>query len=107
MPTQDFKYPPRIYYLSYAIAVSAFLYMWCDRLTVKNKYIRQAIEYLSSNSMWIYLWHILCLNLWWIYAPSTKFFIAFGFVSFGAIALTFVQNEIAKKCKVQAGNSNG
>lgn len=57
------KYPPRIYYLSYGIACSFILLLYCERKALKvfNNVI---IRFISSHSMWIYLWHILVLQVY-------------------------------------------
>lgn len=61
--TNYMKYPFRIYYLSYAFFVSGFLLI----LSKNNKIVRwinksKIIDFLSKNSLWIYLWHILVLS---------------------------------------------
>lgn len=61
--TQEYKYPPRIYYISYSILISFFLYILLDEKVLKvcnNK----VIFFISSFSMWIYLWHILFIYFW-------------------------------------------
>lgn len=62
--TQNFKYPVRLYYLSYAFFVATLLYYTLNKLN-NMKYIRynRLINFISKNSMWIYLWHILYLKI--------------------------------------------
>lgn len=57
------KYPPRIYYLSYGIACSFSLLLYCEgkALRVFNNVI---IKFISAHSMWIYLWHIFVLQVY-------------------------------------------
>lgn len=57
------KYPPRLYYLSYGIACSFALLMICER---KNTALfdNKTVRYISSHSMWLYLWHILSLTVY-------------------------------------------
>ena len=57
------KYPPRLYYLSYGIACSFALLMVCER---KNRALfeNKIVFFISSHSMWIYLWHILVLAIY-------------------------------------------
>lgn len=60
--TQAYKYPPRLYYMSYGIMMSMLVsYI----LESKNRAIYQAkiIRFISSSSLWIYLWHIFYLKL--------------------------------------------
>lgn len=64
--TQDYKYPPQLYYLSYALFISMFLYLLFDRLQktqkLPNRYVNQFVVFISSSSLWIYLWHIFFLE---------------------------------------------
>ena len=57
------KYPPRLYYLSYGIACSFVLLMICER---KNRALfeNKIVRFISSHSMWIYLWHIFVLTVY-------------------------------------------
>lgn len=58
--TQHFKYPPSIYYLSYAMFVSMFLWKFVDkisRLLITFK-INKFVNFVANNSIWVYLWHI-------------------------------------------------
>jgi fucose 4-O-acetylase-like acetyltransferase len=62
LSTQLFKYPLRLYYLAYAIFVGILLYLLFKHLnTVKNE--KKYIIFTSKNSMWIYLWHIMYINV--------------------------------------------
>ena len=60
---QQYKYPPRIYYLSYGIAVTFGLMYFCE-CNCFSIYRNPVITYVSKHSMWIYLWHVLVL---WFY----------------------------------------
>ena len=61
--TQEFKYPPKLYYLSYGFFGLSMVYLLCRRYTARIS--RPAvITWLSSNSLWIYLWHIVAYYLW-------------------------------------------
>lgn len=57
------KYPPRFYYLSFGIAVSFFLLLFCERHDF-DIYYNPIVVYISKHSMWIYLWHILILSVY-------------------------------------------
>lgn len=64
LPTQKFKYPPTAYYLGFALMMATALYLtaqyWmqiCDRLRLST-----LVLFVGSNSIWIYLWHILFLQ---------------------------------------------
>ncbi|NLI55112.1 MAG: acyltransferase [Clostridiales bacterium] len=66
--TQHYKYPARIYYISYALAVSLLLYLIIGLLLRENVFIKminsKPFRFFSSFTIWIYLWHILYVNLW-------------------------------------------
>lgn len=58
--TQELKYPPSVYYLSYALFISCILLLnirlienILDLIKLKN-----IVNFIASNSIWIYLWHI-------------------------------------------------
>lgn len=106
VPTQHYKYPPRLYYFSYSIFITSLLYS----LTSSNQQLlkipaRQifvdGIVFISSSSMWIYLWHIFFLNFW---RPLLS---AVGLDNFGmheffivtilSILMTYFQKEIVSR----------
>ena len=67
-PTQTAKYPPRIYYLSYAFASILTLMTFLERY--KPSLWADCFRWLSQNSMSLYLWHLLPLKIcqmfpWW------------------------------------------
>ncbi|WP_320153682.1 acyltransferase [uncultured Tolumonas sp.] len=64
-PTQMFKYPPSIYYFSYALFVSATLFIFSQNLSdvFKKMKINKQISFVANNSMWIYLWHIPLIKM--------------------------------------------
>lgn len=66
LSTQHFKYPPGLYYLSYALAVTCLLLYCSTRFYAQLfavSHLNNLILFVSSNSIWIYLWHIVFLGL--------------------------------------------
>ena len=61
--TQGYKYPPTIYYLSYAVCCLNAIYL-VARSALIVRLPARPIAWLSSNLLWIYLWHILGLFAW-------------------------------------------
>lgn len=57
------KYPPRLYYLSYGVGCSFALLILCEKKNLKI-YGNMVIRFIASHSMWIYLWHILVLDIY-------------------------------------------
>ncbi len=105
----EFKSPPRIYYISYGIFMSLLCFFTVDKLTKKynlssqeNLYI-ELITFISSSSLWIYLWHIFFLYYWQkliiIHLPdfSTRFIIDFFVVVIGSISVTYLQKKLIFK----------
>lgn len=94
--TQQFKYPPTSYYLSFALMMGCFLYLtshlWMQ-LAASMK-LTAFVLFVGANSIWIYLWHILFLRA---FEALGNFAILYIAVSVCAIALTYVQVKIVKK----------
>ncbi|WGY48434.1 acyltransferase family protein [Vibrio sp. ABG19] len=53
---QSYKYPPRGIFISYGMFVSLILWNY---VSIGNEFIKSAIGYISRNSIWIYLFHIV------------------------------------------------
>ncbi len=65
VPTQGYKYPPTLYYLSYGFCcANLFYYIVVNHLKVKHERFKAIMIWLSTNSLWIYLWHILAIYIW-------------------------------------------
>lgn len=57
--TNYFKYPFQSYYLSYALFVSSFLIIIFRTDKITDFCYNSYIEFVSKNSLYFYLWHIL------------------------------------------------
>lgn len=90
-PTVIMKYPPTIYYISYALFASFLLISIAKRLDLKSNRI---IEFCSKSSLWIYLWHIMFLYLASNYFSHLHWIISYLIIIVGAILVTYVQNRI-------------
>ena len=87
--TQEWKYPARIYYLSYAVSVSIFVLELLRRIPQRladSKFIR----FVSGHSLWIYLWHILML---WV-IPQMFWPVRFVLVFISSCAFVFLQDKL-------------
>jgi len=61
--TQAYKYPPTLYYLSYAFAwINMLVLLARSRLLARVP--TRPLTWLSSHVLWIYLWHILGIFMW-------------------------------------------
>ena len=90
-PTQIMKYPPTLYYISYALFASFLLMNIFKRIDLKSF---DFIEFCSNSSLWIYLWHILFLKLVPVVLKNTHWTIKYLFILIAAIGITYVQNKI-------------
>lgn len=62
-PTQKAKYPPSIYYVSYALFVCFCGFYFAKKYENTKVINNRFISFLSNNSLWIYLWHIIPVNI--------------------------------------------
>jgi len=88
MFTQEFKYPPSIYYLSYALGLSTFAWVASGPIVLKMKGLGlfKPILFVAQNSIWVYLWHIPALEM----TPFPAW-LKYPFVFLLAVLLTFIQ----------------
>lgn len=58
--TQDFKYPPSVFYFSYSIIISGMLWIAMGKFPelISKFSTLPLVTFMASNSIWIYLWHI-------------------------------------------------
>ncbi len=98
--TQNYKYPPSIYYFSYAIAISIFLWLVGDSLLVtieKYKRLNRIIIFVAHNSIWIYLWHIPLVKI-----IHLNFFFNYLLVFSIALMITFMQVSLVTNILIPA-----
>lgn len=96
VPTQMYKYPPRIYYLAYALGVSAVL--WLSRQIIceilRNIRLYAFAQFVGSHTFWIYLWHIPFVDYMVKRYDSLTTFITVYFI---AIFITYIQTMAVNK----------
>lgn len=88
MSTQDFKYPPQAYYLSYSLFV-AFLGWRLSGLLLARfhfSFLRSWVMFVSQNSIWVYLWHIP-----FVAGIPAPYYIKWPVVLFVSSGITYVQ----------------
>lgn len=90
--TQEFKYPPTAYYLSYALLAIELLwlvknYIW--KLFELVKPINTTILFIANHSLWIYFWHI----------PIIKY-VHINFVAEYVLAFTVATVAVAAQSKI-------
>lgn len=94
--SQQYKYPPTFYYLSYAVGMS-LLFSWIvEMLYIESLFIGRILAWIGQRTMWTYLWHILILNLLgWIHFKF-NFVIMFLVVSSIAVFIVVIQGVVLK-----------
>lgn len=92
--TQIMKYPPTIYYISYALFMS-FLLMGIFKMIPLKKL--GFIEFCSSSSLWIYLWHIFFLYVIPLLFGQIHWIAYYMMVLICSIGLCYVQNRLVDK----------
>ncbi len=102
IPTQYFKYPPSIYYFSYALFVALMLFYYRHKLEkiVGISPVKNIVLLASRNSIWIYLWHIPLVQL----LPKiidNQFILLYIAVFSSACFITFCQVFIVNHFMVQ------
>ncbi len=87
------KYPPRLYYLGYGITVSFLLLAICGRKPLKL-FENKIIIFISRHSMWIYLWHILMLEVYAILKLPEIWYIKLLTVYIASILMVVFVNSL-------------
>jgi peptidoglycan/LPS O-acetylase OafA/YrhL len=92
VPTQAYKYPPSMYYLSYAIFMSVLL--WCVsgplwNMVANRRITRNLASFIAQHTIWIYLWHIPLLYIFDM-NYGLKFILVFSI----AIAIVYMQRSL-------------
>lgn len=107
VPTQDLKYPPALYYVSYALFVSCLLWMLREKieLLIDKLKLKPFVLFCAQNSIWIYLWHIpLVKNLHGNFA--LKYLIAFSVATMAAFIQIWLLNRLLENVQSAALRKN-
>lgn len=94
VPTQQFKYPPTLYYLSYALSVSFLLYYLALNTRVSVSRVGRLIGWLGRNTMWLYLWHIAIIYAFKWTKASPDFILGFLIMLTVSTVLVLVQGRV-------------
>lgn len=102
---QKFKYPPRGLFLAYGIACSILIYSLVQLFVSHCKiprFIDIVVSYISSRTIWIYLWHIPVV----IHMPrdwhwTSQIAMAYGI----ALSATLIQNRLVRIYEKRHGSS--
>lgn len=81
------KYPPSSYFLTYGITCSIVLHLISKYLFTKEITV---ITWISSNSLWIYFWHIVMIQ----FTQHLDSYIQYPIVIIISSSAVFIQNKI-------------
>ena len=95
------KYPPRLYYLSYAILVSFLLLIYFSGRDF-GFYSNSVVQFIGSHTLWIYLWHILMLKLT-ERMPPYLWLVRYCLVVVISCVVTWAQNAVVDKIEQRHG----
>ncbi|MFC6377392.1 acyltransferase family protein [Tatumella terrea] len=94
---QDDKYPPGFYFISYAIPMTCLVYHFLYRFTDKEQSAPEIIRFISSNTLWIYLWHIPVVTYFSMSQSNMHFILKYLIALSCGLLLTRIQHQIIQK----------
>ena len=93
----QYKYPARLYYLSYGLSITIILIELFRRIEDKLPRLK-LITFVSEHSLWIYLWQIMMLTIVnYVINISNNWLLSWLVLMIGSILLTWVQNFIVDR----------
>lgn len=85
------KYPPRIYFLSYGIMCSFLFLLVCENCQLRL-FNNRLVRFVSTHSLWIYLWHIFVLTLYSILKLPEIWFLKLLIVYMVSLIIVYAVN---------------
>jgi len=91
--TQQFKYPPQIYYLSFSLFISISLYYM---LKFKSLVIDKLkpVQFIGRSTLWIYLWHWFMIKLYNYFNLNLYFIFKFILIYSAAVVFVYLQTKL-------------
>lgn len=89
----DYKNPPTIVYISYAVFMSITIYSILKYLNLKNKIFILIVNYIAPNTIWIYLWHIPMIFFTKNYFSGYHYILSLVITSVFSIAMAVYQRK--------------
>ncbi|HEY9596666.1 MAG TPA: acyltransferase [Cyanophyceae cyanobacterium] len=102
----DYKFPPSPQYIYYGTFISIVLYYLVSRLLSNNNWsifiqkswLLKLIIFISSSTLWIYLWHIFFISFWtrisYKYSIMKNFMVFFIVLTVASILATYLQKKL-------------
>ena len=94
---QLYKYPPRLYYISYGLTMIMLLWVsraWIVKIISKIGFLSPLV-FIGQHTIWCYFWHIFFV--WLVTDNINSSFLRFIIVYCGAILLVVIQNLVLNK----------
>lgn len=91
---QLYKYPPRIYFISYSLFVTILLFLIFKNRSIVDFVYNKFVEFVGRSSLWIYLHHMTLVYLLGIYNLKLGWYVDYLVVFFISIFITYLQNKI-------------
>lgn len=107
--TEHYKYPPRLYFMVYGVFITTLIFQASSYLSLTNPTLKKITIFISTSTMWVYLWHIWLLYLWsWTsrYIPNNYLIAFFSFV-FISVCITYIQKWIVNIFIVNKRHNDG
>jgi peptidoglycan/LPS O-acetylase OafA/YrhL len=91
IPTQSLKYPPSVYYFSYAVFVSVLLWTYSAGIDhcIERLKLKPLVLFIARNSIWVYLWHIPVIK-----TVNTHYLVKYLIAFSVAVIITYVQVKL-------------
>lgn len=96
----DYKYPPRLYFMAYGAVASVACF-----LTMRSKPLRRKthlVTFIGQNTIWIYLWHIPLIQLTGML--HLAWHVRFLLVYVLSVAVVWVQVALVNHCQTTHKN---
>ncbi|EMB9126425.1 acyltransferase family protein [Klebsiella pneumoniae] len=93
---QDFKYPPTMYFASYSIAMTYITLCLLTLILKRRSDLPYIFNFISSNTIWIYLWHIPVVEYFKKTNSIDNFAIKYLIALIISITITYLQASIIK-----------
>ena len=97
--TQKYKYPPRHLFLMHAFLYIFLLMQFESKLYFLGN--NKIILFISKSTLWIYLWHILVLQLAEEVIQDAHWSLKYVFVLSVSLLIVFIQNKILDKIETK------
>ncbi|HBQ8591383.1 TPA: acyltransferase family protein [Klebsiella pneumoniae] len=101
---QYFKYPPSLFYIAYSLS-SIFIVMWFFERIISFKEPLFIMKFISSNTIWIYLWHIPIVEYFHRYEVPFNFVVKYLIAILLSVVITLIQVRWVRKTKIALLNN--